>query len=117
MQKSSFSSRDEISFTMNLGVRFDALHRAQYPNAKWMWEKAPAEYDCHGHAHTRVGVLMPEPHDHWWRVVDHRDVPKIVGLLVPQLRDQAVPWVLSTMKDEALAAKLVYDYSNRPRRS
>lgn len=113
MQKSAFSSRDEISFTMNVGVRFDAAHRAAYPNAKRMWEKPPTEPECH--VRERIGWFMPEPHDHWWNVVDHRDVPKIVGELVPLLREKAVPWVVATMNDAEQAAKMLEVHSSRPR--
>lgn len=118
VQKSRHSTRLHIQFTVNLGVRFDALHREEYPNAKYMWERPPASAamgDCH--EWRRIGQLagaagLP---DLWWDVTGPGSVGIVVGTVVPLLEERGVPWVLGLAGDLGEGEKRAEVYRKRER--
>lgn len=91
VQKSAWGDRNDIRFTLNLGVRADA-------NAKDA-TRAPSIRRCH--ESIRIGQLSPQKQDLWWKIAgDARSLDAIVngfgpllGELLPLLERNAVPWV------------------------
>ena len=43
----------------------------------------------------RIGFLMPEPHDHWWHVLDDTDTEALGDEVIAVLREYGVPALLA----------------------
>jgi hypothetical protein len=117
VQKSQGSTRDHIRFTVNLGVRFDALHRAEYPDAKYMWERQPetaAQGACHEWRRIAEFAGPPPMTDLWWDVTGPASVALVVGTVLPLL-ERGVNWVLKLAGDGEESIRRVEVYERRER--
>ena len=99
IQKSQWNDAEDISFTGNLGVRFHEVHRLHLLEVGDLPDGPAAESNCHWRA--RLGDLMPEPHDHWWRVIDDRTADRAARELVPLL-DAAIVKLRAVADDVAM---------------
>jgi hypothetical protein len=96
-QKSQSSTREEIAFTVNVGVVSARLARFSPRRAKGEVLPTPDEWHW-GH---RLGFLMPEHDDVWWKIDGRSDsevTPGVGGALV----QYAVPEIAKHASDEAL---------------
>lgn len=106
IQKSQWNDAEDISFTANLGVRFHAVHRLHLTKESDLPDDPAAVVNCHWSA--RLGELMPEPHDHWWRVIDDRTADGAAKELTPLL-DAAIVKLRAVADDVALENRKIED--------
>lgn len=69
-------------FTVNLGVFVPAIQRGGLIEREWYSE-------CHCQLRKRIGELLPEQSDVWWRL-DHQDVEADSAAAV---EEQGLPWL------------------------
>ncbi|WP_346384749.1 DUF4304 domain-containing protein, partial [Nocardioides sp.] len=69
-------------FTVNLGVFVPAIHRGGLTERDWY-----SDYHCQ--LRKRIGELLPEQADVWWRL-DHPDAEADVAAAI---RDHGLPWL------------------------
>jgi hypothetical protein len=82
-QASAFGSRDDVSFTINLGVAFDEV------DPSWNRGRPPAlSPDM---VTTRIGRLLESGEDRWWQLDDDTDTVKLAYELCSVLH--ALPWL------------------------
>jgi hypothetical protein len=118
VQKSAWGTRDEISFTVNLGVRWD---EASHIFATRVGPQGPSESKCH--IRQRLGILDKRPRDIWWAVDGGRWSPgegsdclkPILGTLLPLLERRGLEWVQLCLSRRALVAfKRKFDKTGYP---
>jgi hypothetical protein len=101
-QKSDFSHRDEISFTINLTVvrrdEWERGHAKAWPSRPVRppganWGLSPMlEADFGGaYWHERIGSLMPGGRDRWWTVADDEDTRDLAAVVVAEIDEFAIP--------------------------
>lgn len=96
-QQDNGNTADACRFTANVGfvsrhdwdrarARCSRLPAKPSPNAMWptgWWE--------------RVGLLLDQPHDHWWTIRTAEDVPAIADHVVAVVRCSALPYLRAHM--------------------
>jgi hypothetical protein len=107
LQKSKWSARERVEFTVNLGVALDAL--AGDPPA-WASRGWPLEYECH--FRMRLAALG-EADDRWeslgrWRDSRRRTARRVLD----GLSERGVPW-LDLYSDPALLLAHIADEPER----
>ena len=107
-QRSQFSDRTHLRFTLNLTVGSKAswnearaersyLHDSPAPNTfygSWIWQK-------------RIGGLMPSGEDKWWRLDGSTDLQALADDVIGAMRDYGLP---------AMHARLASRSSDTPAR-
>lgn len=93
-QKSSYSDKAEVQFTVNLlAVRRDdwesLVAERTYYGAK---PSASVLYSEPVHS-TRIGFLLENPVDRWWRIYEGQDVDRVLSEVVSALVEQGLPWL------------------------
>lgn len=92
IQRSSFSDAAGIPFTINVAVadkrKWTDL-RSHHPT----WPQSPNANRFYGPAiwQSRIGSLLPEGTDKWWRVQPGTDAEKLATELLVLIRDIALP--------------------------
>ena len=101
VQVSQWSSRDALSFTINLGVFFPEVQRGlEGYLALRLGQGGPKEFDCQ--VRTRLGALMPEASDKWWKLRAPRGPSPRPGELGDALTTLGLPWLeRMTVPEEA----------------
>ncbi|ETK34794.1 hypothetical protein MPTA5024_17550 [Microbispora sp. ATCC PTA-5024] len=86
-QKSAFSTRELVSFTVNLSV----VPKERERSVRGLPFR-PAASTFYGLSmwHSRIGRLLPGGHDHWWDVGTAPD-PAVVDQVLDGVRDFALP--------------------------
>jgi hypothetical protein len=88
-QKSAYSDRDEISFTVNLGVGIDRLRDGRQT---WDEGKRPAITRCQ--VQERLGMLLSdEQQDVWWTVGSDTDTEVLADAVLEALWRYGLPWL------------------------
>ena len=91
-QKMRFGTRHDVMFTINLLAcshdEWAALIeiRPQYGDKPILG----AHYEEPVWS-RRIGFLMPDPHDHWWQVLDDTDTDALADEVIGVLRGYGVP--------------------------
>lgn len=106
IQKSQWNDAEDISFTGNMGVRFHEVHRLHLLQVSDVQDGPAGVVNCHWS--ERIGDLMPEPHDHWWRVIDDRSADRAAKELAPLLA--AVIVKLRDVADDVALQKRKIEY-------
>lgn len=97
-QKSAYSDRQEIRFTVNLLVvsrnawdefRLQNPHIGKEPSAT-IWYGSPV-------ATTRLGTLMPDQEDQWWQVGPAFDSALTAQDVILNLERYGLPWLRARM--------------------
>src|SRR5262245_2817244 len=88
-QKSRHSTRDEIEFTINLGIAVGGYWQIVCPMD--LHPVKPGEADCT--LRERIGALLPARRDDWWRIPGTS-----AGEIASVLRDVAIPWITAHVK-------------------
>jgi len=98
-QKSTSSTRAAVKFTVNVCVASDRLR-----GVSWLPEgtKPPAERECHVRA--RIGSLVPERTDLWWRLSTPQDRRAVAAEVHNALLEHAIPFLERFPDSKALAA-------------
>lgn len=103
LQKSAWSDRDSVRFTVNLAVAFDRLRDGVHD---WAEGKRPPESRCH--LRERLGFLLRDE-DVWWDVDPRTDVAALADTINTALEQYALPWLDARSTDEALRELLRSD--------
>jgi len=98
LQKSEYSSRDMVSFTVNLAIGIAALREGPL---SWPDGRRPAESRCH--VRERLGSLLTGE-DVWWSVAADGDVERTSEAIRIALETYGLPWLDAHADDERLAA-------------
>jgi hypothetical protein len=97
VRKSSKSTTDRATFTMNVGMWSARIGRFVTGRLK---SHPPGIDDCHWR--ERIGFLLPAREDRWWTIGESDDPATVAGQLSPIFNDVAVPAVIAHLQDEAL---------------
>lgn len=92
-QKSAYSDRREVQFTINLCVvrkdEWNAL-RVEHP----YYPAKPSGSTIYGSVRrTRIGSLVDDGSDKWWRLYDGQDVASVAADVLTDLSDVGLPWL------------------------
>jgi hypothetical protein len=85
-QASSWGSRDDVRFTINLGTALVALRQF----TPWDEKNPPPESSAH--LRERIGVLLAG-RDVWWDVGPTTDVDAVAADMLRLLREIGIPWL------------------------
>jgi hypothetical protein len=94
LQKSAYSDGHEVRFTVNLLVAnkqaWDAL-RAE----KTYLPRRPAPGTRYGYevAQSRIGDLLPDRADAWWRIYNGVDINSVAQDVIASVERFGVPWL------------------------
>jgi hypothetical protein len=100
-QASVWGSRDEVSFTINLGVGLDEV------DSSWDRPRPPAIAGTM--LHTRIGALIDDGNDRWWDVRERTDLDKLAGKIRRLLEREALPWLERRSDRDSLRDLLLAD--------
>jgi Domain of unknown function (DUF4304) len=89
IQASQWNAPDSASFTVNLWSYLPtiALAKGEEPIAE------PLKQKYRAHCGIRIGHLLPEAGDFWWRIESAVDVPKIAADLASSIEKYAIPYL------------------------
>jgi hypothetical protein len=87
-QASQFGSRNDVSFTINLGLAYPELRTDE---DAWAEGRAPSIGSAH--VQERIGRLMPGGEDHWWAVTADTSLAALAADLLDLIATVAVPWL------------------------
>ncbi|MDP2825170.1 MAG: DUF4304 domain-containing protein [Sulfuritalea sp.] len=93
------STRDEIRFTINLGLSIDVLRAIA--SADGSASGVPSPEKCHWRA--RLGHLLLGESDVWWSVRDEQTARAVCDEIATGLIDAALPKVEAVASSESLA--------------
>jgi hypothetical protein len=94
-QASQFGTRDDVSFTINLGVSFPELQQAD--------EGSPSL--GRAHIRQRIGAVLDRRQDVWWDLHPTSDHAAIFAEVKEALGRAAIPWLEErAILDNVLAA-------------
>jgi hypothetical protein len=95
LQKMRFGTRHDVMFTINLLACSHSDWTALIERTPHYGPK-PSLGAFYGESvwSERIGFLMPEPHDHWWQVLDDTDTEALAGEVIDVLRGYGVPALL-----------------------
>lgn len=94
-QKSRSSISTSTLFTINLGVYLKALKIFDNFEIK----SKPTISDCHWR--KRIGYLMPDKQDYWWKI-DTISLPILIAEIIDILKERAIPEIKKYIADENL---------------
>jgi hypothetical protein len=89
IQASNWNRGSEGSFTMNLGVYFPVV--AELIDV-FQIKAYPKEYDCT--IRTRIGMLMPDMCDKWWRITSNTIIESVETDLLNAWLYFGKPWLI-----------------------
>jgi len=99
-QKSAFSDRNEVRFTINLvavgkpeweQLRLEHPYLAKRPQ--------PTFHHPEPALSMRIGQLVDDGEDKWWRVVPTSDCEPIVDEVIRDLTEAGIPWLRAQIND------------------
>ncbi len=96
-QKSRYSAVDEKSFTINLAIASKRILEYQGKPTS----SPPPSYACHW-AEIRIGSLMPDRKDKWWRLSDEASYSLAEGEVRTALSDLAIPLMSPHLTEQGL---------------
>jgi hypothetical protein len=97
-QKSKASSSSAVLFTINLGISSTLLRKFDEKDI----EKKPTIDECHWK--KRIGFLLPQKQDYWWKITDSVNLEKIISEIKELLNNFALPEVNKYLSDAALGS-------------
>lgn len=94
-QKSAYSDRDEVRFTLNLSTISKAVWEEQSASRVLPAKPSSSTYYGAWTRQTRITDLLPdkEAGEKWWRVMPGQDMDALSADLLGNIRDYAVPWL------------------------
>ncbi len=96
-QKSRYSAADEKSFTINLAIASKRI--LQYQGEPTT--VPPPSYACHW-AEIRIGSLMSDRKDKWWKLSDEASYALVEGEVREALSDLAIPLIKPHLTEQGL---------------
>jgi Domain of unknown function (DUF4304) len=98
LQKSVYSSADEIRFTVNIAVALDRLREGVHD---WPEGKRPRESRCH--LRVRIGGLLGTG-DTWWRLAPDTNIVTLADTVDTAIDTYALPWLDAHSDEDRLLA-------------
>jgi hypothetical protein len=95
-----YSTKDEIRFTINVGISADALREVAAAAGGSSSSNVPPPERCHWR--QRLGHLLPAQSDVWWSVSDEKTVQAVCDEIAAGLTDIALPKVEAMASSDAL---------------
>lgn len=93
-QKSRYSDRAEVQFTVNLlavsrdewqSLIAEHPHYGAKPSASVLYAEPVRS--------TRIGYLLEDPEDRWWRIYDGQDIDRVRSEVISALIERGLPWL------------------------
>ena len=88
LQKSAFSDREHIKFTINLGV---GLTSERGGSRTWPDERPPPANKCH--LGERIGFAGGAERDVWWDVESRSDLAVLAADVLERRSSEGLPWL------------------------
>lgn len=96
-QKSVYSDRRELRFTVNLSCVSQAEWESQRAAKPYLSEiPRPGTFYGKWVHHTRLGALVPDGGDKWWSLSPGQDPEPVVADLLHDLENYGIPWLRAT---------------------
>lgn len=95
-----YSTKEEIRFTINVGISIDALHAAVAAVDGIPSSEVPPPEKCHWR--ERLGRLLPAQRDVWWSVRDEQTAQSVCDEIATGLLNHALSKVEAVASSEAL---------------
>lgn len=93
-QKSAYSDREEIRFTVNLLVASEKTWAKLRSERPYLPERpAPSRHYGTEVASVRIGSLLPDPADTWWRVYGGADLDAVARDALSSIEHCGLPWL------------------------
>lgn len=94
-QRSTKSSAQQTTFTVNLGIASKAL-------LKFLGkpERVPTIDECHWR--QRIGFVLPDAADRWWQLMPDANAASVAGEVIKALTQFALPAIESHSSDASL---------------
>lgn len=105
LQRSRYSDREVVRFTVNLAVGIGRLREGVLT---WADGKRPNEYKCH--FRERLGILS-SGRDTWWRVSPDTNVVELAEAVLLAIETYGLPWLEARSTDEGLRSVARSDLS------
>lgn len=96
-QKSRDSTKKEVIFTINVGVQSTTLSKVLKKNRH---NDFPDMEDCHWK--RRIGFLLPQKQDYWWRVTDDTNIEELIREISRVIKEVAIVYIKTNISDESL---------------
>jgi hypothetical protein len=103
LQRSYYSDRDEVRFTVNVAVGIERLREGALT---WADDKRPPEYKCH--FRERLGILL-SGRDTWWSVTPDTNTAELAGSVLLAVERYGLPWLEARSTHERLRSLAVGD--------
>lgn len=101
VQRSTFSDRDDVRFTLNLAVAYGSLR--EQPSERWRDDQRPLAHNAH--LKVRVGTLA-RGEDYWW-IIGAETTPAAIGSeLRTDLEGPGLAWLQARSSAANLALLL-----------
>ena len=97
-QKSQYSNKDEVKFTINFGVYSDVL--GQFFDFSYSNQKIPDVWSCQWEA--RIGQFMPNNPDHWWYLNPSDSISNIISDIMEIIQNIVIPELNKHISDDNL---------------
>ena len=99
-QRSVHNTKESVEFTINLSVLNEAIMEAFYDTVRRLYEQGHkgnvADLRSGGWT-SRIGHLMSEPHDHWWKLSLGEPTQPVVASVLESLERIAIPRIEEEM--------------------
>lgn len=101
MQKSAYSDGNEVRFTANLFVANKERWASMLAEKPYLPKRpAPSTSYGEGIAQSRIGQLLPDPADTWWRLYDGVDLGAVAEDVTTSIERYALPWLREQLIDQ-----------------
>jgi hypothetical protein len=105
LQKSSYSDAAEIRFTLNLLVANRTTWASAQTEKPYIPDRPSAGtvYNA-GESSTRIGALLPDGADKWWRIQEGVDPAVVAQDLLDDFERYGLPWLRREMQAQGCDA-------------
>lgn len=103
IQKDRHSTKDEIRFTVNVGISVNALRAIAAAAVGASSADVPSPSKCHWR--ERLGLLMPVRRDLWWSVRDEETAQAVCDEVTSGVVEDALPQIEDVASTEVLIAQ------------
>ena len=94
-QSSSSSSRERLTFTVNVGIKFDCLLSEREKNSTSVWDS---------HVQWRLGHLLPQRKDTWWETTPGDNMLALGNDMALLIQETALPLIDQYLDPRAVIA-------------
>lgn len=98
IQKSAYSTTNEVKFTINLTVA-DKNDWLEQQRKKTYLPKEPAANTFYGDFvwQSRIGTLLPDSNDKWWSILPSSDLQQVSEEVLEAIKKYALPAIVEKL--------------------